>query len=694
MRMPLSITVMLAVAAPMAAQEAPVEPTTVATAFKVRSTPVLRAADRARLAELAKPSWHTVPDSGLSLRAMLQSVCGKQGAIVDEVLESEMLRLNGGESLDRVAEAGSAVAVPFCLAVKPVTVKRNDTLEGLLRDNYRTYGKLTVRQAVELNAPSVEAANDVVGFTTTLQPGDEIVLPTAVEKLLVPARGSIGLTDKQIASDIEEITSVLGDAARPVGADVEGKPRKPHEYKYIEFVSTEVASNLPDCGPNTTPWMFSVPQLRARLAVELDLAAMVEDARPATVGVIDTGLRGVGGTYFAPRYFAANRRERTDREPPEDRDRNLYFNDVYGINMNGPTGNGSITPYVGEDAEHGTRVASLVIGGPEWVQSAPPGEPPRVRLKIVNFSSSTAPHPVDSSQLLDAINYLWKRARVDIVNMSLSSDQPVDGATVGIQSSWPLLFVVAAGNQPAGGLDLGGEGAYPAGQGGHAGTLRDRVVTVGAHDNKGRWAPFSNYSAEYVDLLAPGCAVPTSDGQGGIVKEYGTSIATPIVSFVAGLVRSLGEVDPKAIKNRLLASVDVDPDLERRAWTSGRLNAIKAVSVRSDVIETTIGANLLFGRLEEPELLRQFCDDQEKRTTLDNLLKVRPNIPRDGKVWIEYWGQRNDGSIWRKSCPQRLASESIGTLFSNGVAVPAPALQDVRDIVLATEAPQEPPVSR
>jgi hypothetical protein len=63
-----------------------------------------------------------------------------------------------------------------------------------------------------------------------------------------------------------------------------------------------------------------------------------------------------------------------------------------------------------------------------------------VRLKIVNFSSSSAPHPVDSSLLLDAINYLKEQAKADIVNMSLSSAQPVDGATQGIRNNWSLLL--------------------------------------------------------------------------------------------------------------------------------------------------------------------------------------------------------------------------------------------------------------
>lgn len=693
MRRNLSVAVMLAVAATMAAQEAPVEPAPVTPAFQVRSVPALRAADRAKLAELAKPSWHTVPDSGLSLRALLQSVCGTQGAIVDKALESEMLRLNGGESLDRIAEPGSAVAVPFCLGVKTVTVRSSDTLEGLLRRHYGTYGKLTVRQAVELNAESAEAAGDILAFTTTLRRGEKIVLPTSVENLLIPAEVSNGLTHKQIASGIERITAVLGEAALPVVvADAAGETPKPHEYKYIEFVSTEAASTLPDCGPATTPLSFSPAQLRVRLAKELDLAARVEEARPAIVGVIDSGLRGLGGRFFAGSYFAANQREVFDLDPPEDRDHNQYFNDVYGINLNGPTGNGSIMSYGGDpNGQHGTLVASLVLGGPEWVQSAPPDVPSRVRLKIVNFSSSSAPHPVDSSLLLDAITYLKEQAKADIVNMSLSSAQPVDGATQGIRTSWPLLFVVAAGNQPSG-IDLGMRGAYPAAQGGRIGGLSDRVVTVGAHDNAGHWAPFSNYSSEYVDLLAPGCAIPTSDGQGGIVKEYGTSIATATVSFVAALVRSLGETDPRSIKNRLLASVDVDPLLEGRAWTSGRLNAIKALSVRSDVIETTAaGDNLLFGRLEDPTLLGQFCDDEVTRKLLANLLKVRPNVQRDGKVWVEYWGRRDDGALWRKSCPQRFANESVGTLVSDGQAITAPALQDVRDIVLASLDPLPPP---
>ncbi len=63
------------------------------------------------------------------------------------------------------------------------------------------------------------------------------------------------------------------------------------------------------------------------------------------------------------------------------------------------------------------------------------------------------------------------------------------------------------------------------------------VLSVAACDTAGNYAPFSNRSKRYVDLLAPGVGIWSADfkGSGGLVSSSGTSMAAPFVSRAAAL---------------------------------------------------------------------------------------------------------------------------------------------------------------
>jgi hypothetical protein len=653
---------------------APAEPAT----FEVRSVPDLTEDARIELGRLGEPSWHTAGPKGETLDKILRAICGSQGVRADDYLAKATLELNGAESLDQLVDPGVAVAVPFCLEVQRVKIERGDTVEQLLRERHGEFGPHAVRQTCGLNRQ--EGPMDCLEFTRHLQPDEEIYLPTSRERVFVTRRqGFVPTNDAQIPITLAQFEGI-SNAMTALQLEAAAPPA--NAYRYIEFVSLDEASSAPDCGPQTVPLTFSVQKLAERLAVENQAAALASTERTAIVGVIDSGLGGIGGPFFDVRFFAANRSDiagnHTDDEP------NGYYDDVYGMNLNGGNQNGSIAPY-GADRQrsHGTKIASLILGGPEWVHNLAPTIASRIQLKIVNFSNASDGYPLAYYALNPAIGYLVEQ-NADVINMSLASELTVESAVNAMEKANRTLFVTAAGNEPKG-RDLASYGAYPAGQGGRVGRFRDQLITVGAHDNDGNWAPFSNFSREYVDLLAPGCALPTVDLDGNEVKENGTSVATAIVSFAAGLVSSLGERLPHAIKNRLLASVDVDPRLERKAWTSGRLNVVKAVSLRHDLIELAAQpGNYQFGRLVDRDELRKFCADKLKRPFLERLVKVRPNVVRDGETFVEYWGVRNDSSLWRDDCIQEDGHLSIGMFRVGGVEIPGPALREVRDIVFAT----------
>lgn len=652
-----------------------------AQVFQIRSVPSLPSATRVELARLGEPSWVTTGPTGETLRSILVERCGRQGPAVDPQLESQMRELNLSDDLDLYVEPGVAVAVPFCLSVDSVEVRLGDTLEKLLRERYGTFGPLTVRQTYELNKAGTDATS-LEGFTRQLPIGERLYLPSLDHRLF---DFRAGLDHETIASASRELQQTFATALEPVEANFE-LPQPPHVYSYITFVTSSAASSLPNCGIDSLPRSFDVETLKERYRIESEAAAADNDpsVRPAVVGVIDSGITDFQEPYFSPRFFSANHGEQ-GRTPEKDDDYNTYWDDIYGINFNGPTQNGSIRFYEADpNGKHGTQIASLVLGGPTWITALDPSIAPPVRLKVVNFTHSTLLLPVSPEQIGAAIHYLTEQ-NADVINMSLSNEQPLIQARLAMERNQHSLFVVAAGNDPSSGLNLAAAGVFPAGDGGRVGRFADRIVTVGAHDNSGAWARFSNYSDEYVDLLAPGCAIETVDPKGHVVRESGTSVATAIVSFAAGLIRSLGAEQRQEVKNRLLIGTDIDAGLAQRSWTSGRLNMVKAISIRNDVIETiSLGHQYLFGKLRDLSELRRFCGDPKKRPRLDSLRKVRPNIARPDGPYIEYWGLRNDRTLWRDECPQIESGRSIGVVQIDEIEFQGPPLHDVRDIVLAT----------
>ena len=672
--------------------------------WNVRGVPGLTEESLLAMAYSAKPSWHTVPAGGAMLDDVLRSVCGMQEPRVDASLKALTLKLNGGSILHRQIPEGVAVSLPFCLKIDrkvSVIVQKGDTLEGLLREHYGLAGPKTQSQTFEINNANARWRN-LSDFSKNLPVGQTIVLPYASQEMMYTPRKyqSTGVPAFHVPSldfGFEDASrtpdEIVRRTASPVAAATfamntrlveKVEVRGAHEFDYVRFMTAPEATKNGCIEPPTRP-VFDIALLKGRFKIEADAASKhMDDLRPVIVGIIDSGISGVDKGVFSKYFFAANPSERSGKPGvDDDLPENGYIDDIYGMNFNKGAENGSVEFYSHDpNADHGTKVAALVLGGKEWIDSWDSNIPPWARLKIVNFSSSKEPNPVDAENLGSGIDYLMSNdARV--INMSLSNRQAIESLrqVMNVTKS-RTLFVVAAGNTSSGGKDIALVNEYPAMYGGQN-TGVAAVLTVGAHNNSdGKRAGFSNFSNRFVDLLAPGCAVPTLDIKGIVVSESGTSLATALTSFAASLVGALGETQPRNLKNRLLVSVDVDSTLEFDAWSSGRLNIIKAISLSNDVIEFASGSQLHFGRLTKRDELRQFCSDPEKRLQLGGIRKVRPNIAGKADLRIQYWVEHN-GLLSIIDCVQGDSNQSIGDILVDSKHVSGPRLSEVRDIVLA-----------
>ncbi|DAC71856.1 MAG TPA: hypothetical protein DSN98_08180 [Thermoplasmata archaeon] len=137
----------------------------------------------------------------------------------------------------------------------------------------------------------------------------------------------------------------------------------------------------------------------------------------------------------------------------------------------------------------------------------------------------------------------------------------------------PAVVVCAAGNSyPGNDNDL--IPVYPASYN------SSNIISVSATDQDDYLASFSNFGFDSVDLAAPGVNIlSTLNVAGAYGYKSGTSMATPHVSGVAALVKSVNQsLTSVQIKNIILSNVDSKVSLSEKVASGGRLNAYKAVA--------------------------------------------------------------------------------------------------------------------
>lgn len=198
-----------------------------------------------------------------------------------------------------------------------------------------------------------------------------------------------------------------------------------------------------------------------------------------------------------------------------DDDQNGFVDDLYGWDWvennqvtNDPYGHGS---HVGATIAATTNNQLGVVGFGRSVRI--------MALRILDRNGGGT-----VSDLVDAINYARVRS-ARIINLSLVMTTPSQALQKAVQqaSQDGLILVAASGNANR---TVAWPAAFP------------EVVAVGASDRDDVRGSFSNYGPA-LDVVAPGVDIMSAYRAGAYQSISGTSMATPHVSALAGLIWSL-----------------------------------------------------------------------------------------------------------------------------------------------------------
>jgi len=175
-----------------------------------------------------------------------------------------------------------------------------------------------------------------------------------------------------------------------------------------------------------------------------------------------------------------------------------------------------------DDVGHGTHVAGVIsaavnngegVAGMSWYNKVMP-------IKVLDSSGTGTTYSV-AEGLIWAVDHGAK-----VVNMSLGNYASAEFLHDAIRYAYDhdVVLIAASGNDDT---DRPGfPAAYP------------EVFAVAATSENGEKAPFSNYG-DYIDVAAPGDNIPSTYPGNQYAALSGTSMASPHVAALAGLIRTI-----------------------------------------------------------------------------------------------------------------------------------------------------------
>jgi len=214
--------------------------------------------------------------------------------------------------------------------------------------------------------------------------------------------------------------------------------------------------------------------------------------------------------------------------------------EAYHLNVTGDDEKNLVTkPYGNKDIQaakpdHGTHVSGI-IGAVRHNGIGMDGVADNVKIMMVRTVPEGDEYDKDIAM---GIRYAVDNG-AKIISMSfgksLSPDKKFIDEAVRYAASKDVLLVQGAGNSKR---NIDAFDNFPNPRYLYGDSTASNWITVGACDAKGMAADFSNFGVKAVDVFAPGVAIYSTIPGNKYVSWDGTSMATPVVSGLAALLRS------------------------------------------------------------------------------------------------------------------------------------------------------------
>jgi RHS repeat-associated protein len=238
---------------------------------------------------------------------------------------------------------------------------------------------------------------------------------------------------------------------------------------------------------------------------------------PTTVvAVIDSGI-----DFTHPDLTPHQWTNRTERANDRDDDRDGYVDDLHGWDWVADSNQ------IRDEQGHGTSVAGLIaVEGNKAVGTT--GVMWRAGLMSLRVLDATGTGEVGDA--VEAIDYAVAHG-AQVINLSWGLELESQALRDAIERAGErgVVVVCSAGN---GGRNIDGQPYYP------AAFASPNLLSVAASDSNDNLAGWSNWGATRVAVAAPGVELLTTQKGGDYGRVTGTSAAAPLVTGIAGLVRS------------------------------------------------------------------------------------------------------------------------------------------------------------
>ncbi len=229
-----------------------------------------------------------------------------------------------------------------------------------------------------------------------------------------------------------------------------------------------------------------------------------------------------------------------------DDDNNGYIDDIYGVNLVSDSRFHSGNPM--DDHGHGTHVAGIIAAANNNVGIVGVA----YNTKIMAIKAGNSSGNFLQSDIAEAIIYAYQNG-ADVINMSFGGPT----VTILVQDALSVAYTTSVLVAAAGNSALPNEGKKPVGVPFYPAAY-PFVVGVMSSSRTNQQSKFTNYDSisgnkfEY-ELFAPGEGITSTIPGNSYATWSGTSMAAPIVSGVAALLRTK-YVNPSIYPNKFITS--------------------------------------------------------------------------------------------------------------------------------------------